>query len=142
MALVPDRIPQINDQIDILKYNQKLIKDFLLNFQNEYSNESEPKSQSKNEPSILIKKENESETVDNNTLINESKPMTRQLRSSRLTAQKDEPSIQNSSKSDKQFEINFILANKFKHSELNLGMPIHDILILVSYYYFFRNYLS
>lgn len=123
MALVPDKMPQLTDQIDLMKHNYTTIYNLLIDFknacltENDFNNIHNLKSdltQVKSEPSILIKKENEpSEQPNLTSSPNESKPNTRQLRSSRSSTQNSlsnqkEPDLL-ANKLNEQFEMNFYL---------------------------------
>lgn len=115
MALVPDKMPQLNEQIELMKYNQTIINNLLIDIKNASLNEEDfninkIKSEFtvKNEPSILNKKENESaEGSYSLTTSNDSKPNTRQLRSSRSATQNLKEPESSTSKLNEQLEINF-----------------------------------
>lgn len=127
MALVPDKMVQLNEQIELMKYNYKTIFNLLTEFRNLCLNESDLNVNVKTEPKCHltkmdakpvgnelasnVKKENEFElNASSSCSSSESKPNTRQLRSSRTnnnTFPKVEI-IQNSAKNE-QFEISFIL---------------------------------
>lgn len=120
MALVPDRMSQLLDLTDVMRHNCGKIDDLLNDFRNgSQLNENDLnvsiKSEVKQESSI--KKENEDEVGESSNpsaaSATDTKPATRQLRSKRSTTQmtvnyKEDPSaIQNSTKTNGQFEISF-----------------------------------
>lgn len=145
MALVPDKMSQLIDLTDVMKHNCAKIDDLLNDFRNgSQLNESDLnvsiKSGVKQECSI--KKENEDEVGESESnpsaaSATDTKPATRQLRSKRSTTQmtvnhKEDPSaIQNSTKTNEQFEISFqnvsgdIDDSKLSISNITLDSIIH-----------------
>lgn len=104
MALVPDKMVQLSDQIDLMKHNYTRLFDLLtelrntslnendLNLKNELSGEFD---QIKMEPSI-------------NPTCSETKPPTRQLRSSRSNQNIKEELISLNCNKNEQFEVSFL----------------------------------
>lgn len=114
MALVPDKMIQLSEQIDIMKYNHSTITSLLIEARCLCLNENDLNVNCvKKEPEQLmqiIKKEtdfvelNKSELPDSGS--SDSKPNTRQLRSSRNNAK--EITTNNENKNE-LFELNFVL---------------------------------
>lgn len=118
MALVPDKMVQLSDQIDLMKHNYTRLFDLLtelrntslnendLNLKNELSGEFD---QIKMEPSI-------------NPTCSETKPPTRQLRSSRSNQNIKEELISLNCNKNEQFEVSFLSNSENNdESKKNLG---------------------
>lgn len=120
MALVPDKMIQISNQIDLLKHNYNIVSNVLNEYQNTCFNETDlnVRSKVKSEAINCIKKESEFEfnrakqNEASNLITCEKKSNTRQLRSSRLiqNSTKSESITQKVTKND-QFEISLNPAN-------------------------------
>lgn len=135
MALVPDKMLPLSEQIDNMKYNFSLIKNIMHEFHDVFLNLNENELNIKNEPKaneLNIKKDNEFDNIKDINSSNNSNnqneetnstidltPTTRQLRSSRVstssqnTTLKDTDMVpQNIPKNE--FEINFIVSDSNK----------------------------
>lgn len=128
MALVPDRMSQLMNLTDVIKHNCSKINELLSDFRNGGQlNESDLNIKSEIKIEGSIKKEQEEEVMESSTLI-DTKQATRQLRSTRSTTQmvvnqKDDPGvIQNSTKTNEQFEISFqVSSSDIDDSQSNIN---------------------
>lgn len=119
MALVPDKMIQLGDEIDLMKFNAATIGNMLAEVRGLCLNENDLNCV-KNESGIktelihVIKKESELELgvvkSEGNATGSEVKPNTRQLRSSRVAIHKETnvEGLSNNGKSE-QFEVTFLL---------------------------------
>ncbi len=142
MALVPDKMVQLSEEIDIMKYNHSTISNLLIEARCLYLNENDLNISSvKREPELvqIIKKDaefiedNKSELIDAGS--SDSKPgNTRQLRSSRNNAK--EITTANDNKSE-LFELGFIFpSSDSEDRKKNLGKKLTNSYVSKSESYF------
>lgn len=135
MALVPDKMVQLDDRIDLMKHNYTRIFNLLTELRNTSLDECDRNLSVKSEPS------NEFDSIKTEPTIaptcSETRPPSRQLRSSRSNQNislKDESiSINNSNKAE-QFEISFMSSSyKIDESKKNLGMSYKITFLLITW---------